>query len=557
MLYAMKNQNPRTELASHSVSNQPPFPNDFDLFSDPALVSAMGSGFARMSSFSVNVDAMSEHEEHLKNFGKLAGSAAARDLGRLANENKPVLRAFDARGRRLDEVEFHPAYHELMKMGLENGVSARAWTAQSLGHTAHAALSYMMGWADTGVCCPMTMTYAVTPVLQKEDWTRETWLSGVTSEKYDAKCQPAKAKLGLTMGMAMTEKQGGSDLRANTTTAKVGADGEAELNGHKWFCSAPMCDGFLTLAYEPDGLSCFLVPKWRPDGRRNAIEIQRLKDKMGDHSNASSEIEYRGAWAKRVGAPGRGIPTIINMAHHTRFDCVIGSTSGMRKAVALAAHYARHRAVFQKKLIDQPLMQNTLADLALESEAALALSFAVAAGFDAPDNSHASRLSRILTPIAKYWVCKRQPSVVAEALECLGGVGFVEESGMPRLFQTSPLNSIWEGSGNVIALDIQRALQHPETKDAFTNEMRQIGNDIPSLAVLTKWLIETEGVDARLFAERAALVFAAGALPAGAVRDAWINLRVVNPSHIWGAHAGTVDAAHIVSRLDGWHEGEL
>jgi len=541
----MKTQHPRTELSTHDVLNQPPLPGDFDLFADPAVMSAIGSP-------------LPEHAQHLSRFGKLVGSSEMRELGRLANENKPVLKAFDARGRRIDEVEYHPSYHQLMETGLENGVSSRAWTAKSSGHTAHAALAYMMGWADTGVGCPMTMTYAVAPVLQNESWTHETWLTGVTSAKYDTNCRPASEKSGLTMGMAMTEKQGGSDLRANTTKAKVGTDGEAELTGHKWFCSAPMSDGFLTLAYETtkDGnsLSCFLVPKWRPDGTRNAIEIQRLKDKMGDHSNASSEIEYRGAWAKRVGEPGRGIPTIINMAHHTRFDCITGSASGMRKAVAMAAHFTRYRTAFQKKLIDQPLMQNTLADLALESEAALALSFAVAAGFDAANGSHANNLSRILTPVAKYWVCKRQPSLVAEALECLGGVGFVEESGMPRLFRTSPLNSVWEGSGNVIALDIIRAMREPKTIDAFSEDMARISMGIPALQPLTDWLLGTSNPDPRLFAERAALVFAADALPAGPMRAAWIALRIQNPSHIWGANAAAIDTNYIVNRLDGWHQ---
>jgi len=554
----MKTQRPRTELSTHAVLNQPPLPGDFNLFADPALASAMGSGLTRLELSGGPSDGFLQHTEHLDNFGKLVGSANMRELGRLADENKPALKAFDARGRRIDEVEYHPAYHQLMKAGIDNGVSSIAWTAKSSGHIAHAALAYMMGWADTGVTCPMTMTYAVTPVLQAEDWTHETWLAGVTAAKYDGICKPAQQKSGLTMGMAMTEKQGGSDLRANTTKAKVGSGGEAELSGHKWFCSAPMSDAFLTLAYEEtkdgNGLSCFLVPKWRPDGTRNAVEIQRLKDKMGDRSNASSEIEYRGAWAKRVGPAGRGIATIINMAHHTRFDCVTGSASGMRKAVALAAQFARHRTVFQKKLIDQPLMQNTLADLALESEAALALSFAVAAGFDVPKDSHASRLSRILTPVAKYWVCKRQPSVVAEALECLGGVGFVEESGLPRLFRTSPLNSVWEGSGNVIALDIMRALQTPKTADAFAEEMARIGSDIPELRTLVDWLKNASGADARLFAERAALVFAADALPAGPLRQAWISLRIKNPAHIWGANAGIIDAPYILARLDGWHQ---
>ncbi len=550
----MEKYHPRTELATHNVTNQPPLLGDFDLFNDPAIKSFIAKALAQRGMSSDFKEFSKEHFEHLSSFGKLVGSVRMRELGRLANENKPLLRAFDARGRRIDEVEYHPAYHQLMKVGLANGVSSRAWIAKANGHIAHAALSYMMGWADTGVSCPMTMTYAVTPVLNNEDWTHKIWLNGVLATDYDSENKPAKEKSALTMGMAMTEKQGGSDLRANMTTAKVGTDGEAELVGHKWFCSAPMSDGFLTLAYEEQGLSCFLVPKWRPDGNRNAIEIQRLKDKMGDNSNASSEIEYRGAWAKRVGEPGRGIATIINMAHHTRFDCITGSACGMRKSVAIATHYARYRTAFQKKLIDQPLMANVLADLALESEAALALSFAVAASFDAPKDSHLHLISRVLTPVAKYWVCKRQPYVVAEALECLGGIGFVEENTMARLFRTSPLNSIWEGSGNVIALDIQRALGSDKIKLAFNKEIKQIGNKIPELEDLANWLLSAFNADARLFAERAALVFAANALPAGPLREAWIGLRLQNSSHIWGANATKVDINYILDRLEGWHQ---
>ena len=534
----MSDNGSRTDLATHEVTNQPPLPGDFDLFGDPAMAPAQG---------------LPGHDEHLAAFGKLAGSAHAREKGRLANENKPKLRAFDARGRRIDEIDYHPAYHELMQLGLQNGVAARAWTHPANGQVAHAALGQMMAWADTGVGCPMTMTYAVVPVLRDESWTAEQWLPGALVADYDDTCQPKDKKTALTFGMAMTEKQGGSDLRANTTQAKVGADGEAELIGHKWFCSAPMSDAFLTLAYEDKGLSCFLVPKWQPDNTRNAIEIQRLKDKMGDHSNASSEIEYRGAWAKRVGEPGRGIPTIINMAHHTRFDCVSGSAAGMRKAVKLAVHHVSHRTAFQRKLIDQPLMQNTLADLALESEAAMALSFAVAASFDAAAGSaHTAAFSRVLTPIAKYWVCKRQPSVVAEALECLGGVGFVEESGLPNLFRTSPLNSVWEGSGNVIALDIQRALQDKAVALAFADEITRIGDEIPAIAPLTKWLSENPAADPRLFAERAAIVLASDALSAGSVRDGWINLRLMAPSHIWGGNAAQIDGAAILARVQGW-----
>ncbi len=549
----MKPNNPRDHLSTHDVLNQPPLPGDFDLFSDPAMQDSLAMAASRLIKYGGADSGLAQQAEHFGNFGKLAGSEHSRELGRLANENPPILRAFDARGRRIDEIEYHPAYHQLMAMGLDNNVASIAWTSKNAGHIAHAALGQMMSWPDTGVGCPMTMTYAVVPVLQNDEWAAKNWLPGALAGKYDQRCCPPEEKYGLTFGMAMTEKQGGSDLRTNTTKAKTANDGEAELTGHKWFCSAPMSDAFLTLAYEEDGLSCFLVPKWKPDGSRNAIEIQRLKDKMGDRSNASSEIEYRGAWAKRIGEPGRGIATIINMAHHTRFDCVSGSAAGMRKSVKLAAHHASYRTAFQRKLIDQPLMQNTLADLALESEAAMALAFAVAASFDAaPSNPYQAALSRVLTPIAKYWVCKRQPSVVAEALECLGGVGFVEETGMPNLFRTSPLNSIWEGSGNVIALDIMRAMNNEKVSAIFADDMSRIGDEITDLRTLTDWLIENSNADPRLFAERAAIAFAADALPAGPLREAWISLRLQSPSHIWGANAAQIDREALLKRTQGW-----
>ena len=314
-----------------------------------------------------------------------------------------------------------------------------------------------------------------------------------------------------------------------------------------------MCDAFLALAYEADGLSCWLVPRWRPDGTRNPMEIRRLKDKMGDRSNASSEIEYAGAYARRVGDPGRGIATIINMAHHTRFDCISGSAAGMRQAVVRAAFHTAQRTAFQRKLIDQPLMRNVLVDLALESEAALALAMRVGTSFDAAASSpHENALSRILTPVAKYWVCKRQPSVVYEALECLGGIGFVEETGMPRLFRTSPLNAIWEGSGNVIALDIQRALQDTDVAAAFTEEISRIGREIPATASVADELRDAGGMDPRLFAERAAILFAADALPEGAVRDGFVTLRLTSPSHCWGACASAVDGDVLIDRLTRW-----
>ncbi len=559
----MSSFRPRANLASHDVSNQPEALGDVSLYTDPAMRDAVDNAFARLSHVDENftLAARTNQSDHIADFGRRAGSEAARELGRLADENPPGLRAFNARGQRIDEIEFHPAYHDLMALGLERGLASRAWTHVDGGHITHGALMSMMAWTDGGVCCPQSMTYAVASVLKGHDWTRGEWLPRVTIAGYDPRVIPASQKTATTMGMAMTEKQGGSDLRANTTKAHALNDDEVELTGHKWFCSAPMCDAFLTLAYEGSGayedagLSCFLVPRWRPDGTRNQMEIQRLKDKLGDRSNASSEIEYRGAWARRVGAPGRGIPTIITMAHHTRYDCTTGSAGAMRKAVVMAANHVRQRTAFQKKLIDQPLMRNVLADLALETEAALALAMRVGVSFDASvKNAHEAALSRVLTPIAKYWVCKRQPSVINEALECFGGIGFVEEIGMARLYRAAPLNAIWEGSGNVIALDIVRALGDETIASAFNEEIDRIGSDVPALKGLTDWVVQTRDADPRLFAERAALVFSADALPEGPVRDAYITLRLMAPSHLWGANAAQVDGDTLIDRLTSWVE---
>jgi len=422
------------------------------------------------------------------------------------------------------------------------------------GHITHGAQMAMMAWADGGVCCPMSMTYAAASVLKNEDWAHKEWGPRLSVAAYDARVLPADQKMAVTMGMAMTEKQGGSDLRSNTTTAVPLGDGEFELTGHKWFCSAPMCDAFLTLAREEAGLSCFLVPRWRPDGRRNQIEIQRLKDKLGDRSNASCEIEYRGAWARRIGEPGRGIATILVMAHHTRYDCMSTSAGAMRKAVVMAANYVNQRTAFQKKLIDQPLMRHVLSDLALETEAALALAFRVGASFDAAaHNEHEAALSRVLTPIAKYWICKRQPGVITEALECFGGSGYVEETGIARLYRAAPLNAIWEGSGNVIALDIQRSLNNEGIARAFNQELHKIGNEIETLKPYAEWLMETKNTRRpRLFAERAALVFSADALSEGPLRDAYIALRITAPSHLWGANADKIGSDILIQRLVEW-----
>ncbi len=547
---------PRAHLASHEVINQPQVLGDVSLLKDPALSEVISIAFEHLALATDLPDqqALQEQREHLHAFGQHAGSEEARELGRQADEHPPLLRAFDSRGQRIDEVEFHPAYHKLMQLGLERGVSSRAWTHSSGGHITHGAMMAMMAWADGGVCCPMSMTYAATPVLQKEGWAKEEWLPRLTLPEYDQRVLPAEQKIAATMGMAMTEKQGGSDLRSNSTRAVSLGGGEVELTGHKWFCSAPMCDAFLTLAVEESGLSCFLVPRWRPDGSRNAMEIQRLKDKLGDRSNASAEIEYRGAWARRIGEPGRGIATILIMAHHTRYDCMSTSAGAMRKAVVMAAHYVSQRTAFQKKLIDQPLMRNVVADLALETEATLALALRVGASFDAAaQNDHEAAITRVLTPIAKYWICKRQPGVITEALECFGGAGYVEENAMARAYRAAPLNAIWEGSGNVIALDIQRGLSDGKVAAAMVRELNRIGSDIKTLKPLTDWLSDKNTPkDPRLFAERAALVFSADALSPGPLRDAYITLRILEPSHIWGANAEKVDRDALINRVMEW-----
>lgn len=469
----MTHRDPHSVLATHTVANQPPPFEDVNLFqSDKALRAAVSSfGGAPFT-------------KHLSEFGARAGSAQAMEWSRQANATPPRLISFDRYGHRLDEVEFHPAYHNLMDLGLSAGIAGSAWTEQSSGHILHCALLYMMGQTDGGVCCPMSMTYAAVPALRHAPDIAAQWEPRLTAPAYDQRFIPSTEKTSATMGMAMTEKQGGSDVRANETRAHALGGDEYELVGHKWFCSAPMCDAFLTLARTDAGVTCFLVPRWRPDGTRNAFHIMRLKDKMGDRSNASSEIEYHHAWARRVGEDGRGVKTIIEMVMHTRLDCVVGSAGGMRAALAQALWHTAHRTAFQKRLIDQPAMTAVLADLALETFAATALAFRLAGAFDrrGEDKSEAA-FARLATPIAKYWVCKRQPGAVYEALECLGGAGFVEESAMPRLYRTAPLNTIWEGSGNVIALDILRAIaREPHALDVVLREIIDAAGAHPALA---------------------------------------------------------------------------
>lgn len=540
----MAPRNPRTRLATHEVSNQPPPLEDVNLYSaDAILTSACAwSGAASEAA-------------RLTKFGARVGSAQAQAWAAQANRTPPIFHPYDRYGRRIDEVEFHPAYHELMRVGLEAGVSGAAWNVAKAGHATHAALLFLMGQADYGVCCPMSMTYAVVPALRVEPGVAKRWAPLVTAEAYDQRFIPAAEKRAATMGMAMTEKQGGSDVRANTTRATVQSDGSYELVGHKWFCSAPMSDAFLTLAYAEAGLTCFLVPRWRPGGgqdggERNAIEIQRLKDKLGDRSNASSEIEYRGAWAERVGEEGRGVRTIIEMVALTRLDCIIGSATQMRQACALAAWHAQGRSVFQKKLIDQPLMRAVLADLALDVEASVALAFRLAMALDNADSPREAALARIGLPLAKYLVTKRAPAVVAEAMECHGGAGYVEESVLPRLFRQSPLNAIWEGSGNVIALDMVRALgREPESRDALLGELRESSLHEEAESLLAGPIAEQ---DARHVIERLALSLAAATLvktaPAS-VAGAFIANRLRGRTITFGAHASGADEAALLGRL--------
>jgi len=472
---------PSDPHATHTVFNQPPPLEDYNVAaSDRTLMEALrreGAGWA---------------EERVTAFGALAGRAETIAWGFQANENRPVLRSHDRTGVRIDAVDFHPAWHSLMTLGVAHGLHALPWREPQPGaHVARAALFMTLAQVEAGVGCPLSMTYSAVPALRLEPAVAAVWEPRLTSLAYDPRLAPADTKTGSLCGMAMTEKQGGSDVRANTTVARPVADGFYELTGHKWFCSAPMCDVFLVLAQAPGGLSCFLLPRFLPDGERNRFHIQRLKDKLGNRSNASSEIELRAARAFLVGAEGRGVPTILEMVMHTRLDCVIGAAASLRQGTVQAIHHARHRRAFGRLLVDQPLMRNVLADLAVESTAATLGMMRLARAFDAAlaGDEAAALFKRLATAVLKYWTCKRAPVHAAEALECLGGNGYVEEWPLARLYREAPLNSLWEGSGNVQCLDVLRALRKaPE-----------------SLAALAGEIGEARGGDARLDAFAAAL----------------------------------------------------
>src|SRR6266481_6545206 len=444
-------------MPTDEALNQPP-PLEVNLFAaDRVLREA------------VDREAASWAQAQLLELGQLAGSRAAQIWAAQANENPPRLRTHDRYGSRIDEVEFHPAWHELMRVAVAHGIHCLPWEEDRAGaHVARAALMFLDSQCEQGHGCPISMTYSAVPALRRQPELADEWEPRIATRTYDPRFLPSAQKSGALIGMAMTEKQGGSDVRANTTRAA--RDGEAwRLTGHKWFCSAPMSDAFLVLAQAPGGLSCFLLPRWTPDGARNRFFLQRLKDKLGNRSNASSEVELDGAWARMVGEEGRGVPTIIEMVSHTRLDCVIGSACAMCQFVAQATHHCAHRAAFGKVLADQPLMQNVLADLAVESEAATVAMLRLARAYDDETQRHFARLA---TAVVKYWVCKRGPMLVAEALECLGGNGYVEESMMPRLYREVPLNSIWEGSGNVMCLDVLRAMARgSEAVEAFFTEV--------------------------------------------------------------------------------------
>ncbi|MCX3287760.1 acyl-CoA dehydrogenase family protein [Streptomyces sp. NEAU-H22] len=536
--------------STHTVTNQVPPLVGYDVFSaDRALAAAV----ERHLEPHLREEVLGE----LAALGRTSGSAQVQEWGRLANENPPRLLTHDRYGNRVDEVEFHPSWHRLLGKGVSAGLTA-AWDRPA-GHLRRAAAFLVWTQVEAGNGCPLSMTHAAVPALRTDPDLAAEWEPRLTSMVYDRELRPAHLKAGALFGMGMTEKQGGSDVRANTTSARpLAEDGTYELTGHKWFCSAPMSDGFLVLAQAPGGLSCFLVPRVLRDGTRNVFRIQRLKDKLGNRSNASAEVEFDGTWARRVGGEGRGVRTIIEMVAATRLDCVLGSAGLMRQAVAQAVHHCTHREAFGGKLVDKPLMRNVLADLALESEAATTLALRLAAAYD--DGGEQERaLLRIAVPAAKYWVTKRCPPVAVEAAECLGGNGYVEESGMPRLVRESPLNSVWEGAGNVQALDVLRALQRePGALDAYLREVGKArGADHRLDAAIRNLLTELadlEGVEgrARRLAERLALVLQGSLLVRFAppqVADAFCAGRFGGDAGAaFGTLPHTLDLASVVER---------
>ncbi len=500
----------------------------------------------------------------LLRFGQLTGSAEYLEQGHLANKHQPELETHDRFGNRIDLVKFHPAYHRFMGTAIEHGLHSSPWTNPKDGaHVARAAGNYLHTQVEAGHGCPITMTFAAIPALRLQPDLAALWEPKITARVYDPRNVPMEQKAGVTIGMAMTEKQGGSDVQANSTRAYPvgqGGPGQAyELVGHKYFVSAPMCDAFLVLAHTDKGLSCFLLPRWRPDGTKNPFQVLRLKKKMGNASNASSETELRGALAWMVGEEGRGVRNIIEMVAMTRFDCMVGSSAGMRMALSQALHHCAHRSAFGARLNQQPLMQNVLADLALESEAAMTLSMRVARALDHRDDRHEDLLVRLVTAVGKYWICKRTPGHAYEAMECIGGSGVMEDSMFPRLFRESPVNAIWEGSGNIQCLDVLRAMaKTPEVVDAFFAELRLAQGQNPLLDQhvrdLGKEFADPTDLQyrARHVVERMALALQASLLVRGApafVADAFCASRLApEGSFNYGALPRGVDVQAIIER---------
>ena len=538
----MSQSDAASRLETHEVMNQPALRGARDFWAEdlPLREAATAAG-ARL--------------EPLAASGAALGQTDILDAGEDARRDPPRLRLFDRGGRRLDEVAFNDGYHTVMEAGLGAGYASAAWDGKPGGHASHAVIAYMMQQVEPGACCPMTMTYAAVPALRHTPELEKIWAPRLASGVYDPSTRPISEKTGATMGMAMTEKQGGSDVRANSTVAH--RDGEHyRLRGHKWFCSAPMCDGFLTLAQAEGGLTCFLVPRWL-EGERNAMRLQRLKDKLGNKANASSEIEYHDTLAYRLGEEGGGVRTIIEMVHHTRLDTAIAPAALMRAALSEAHHWVSHRSAFQRRLIDQPLMRAVLADLALDWEGALAISMFMAATFDKEDAASRA-LARIGVALAKFLNNKRCISVVGEAMEVLGGMGYVEDTPLPMLYREAPLNSIWEGSGNVICLDILRTLaREPLAAEALNAELDAAkGRDPRYDAVLnqhrTRWSSIPPEQEARWFTESLASLLTAAALmrtaPAPVV-EGYITSRLTGQR---GSIAGSVtglDTEAILARL--------
>ena len=539
--------------AVYESDNHPHDLVDYNLFtSNPALVDALGREGASWAN------------ERLRQLGARLGNRSMFANGDAANRNPPVLKVFDRFGHRRDEVEFHPAWHELMRVLVAEGLHTSPWAEPKPGaHVERAAAYLLWGEIENGTQCPATMTYGAVPALARQPDDFREWLPRLLSREYDERLLPIAQKRGALIGMGMTEKQGGSDVRSNTTRAvAAGAPGpgrEYRITGHKWFFSAPMCDAFLVTAQASGGVSCFFVPRVLPDGTRNRVYLQRLKDKLGNRSNASSEVEFADTVGLLVGDEGRGIPTILEMGVYTRFDCATGAAGIMHHCVAQAIHHARHRSAFGRLLIDQPLMQNVLADLALECEAATALALRLARAFDARQYEAEAALQRVLTPVAKYWICKRAPAVGAEAMEVLGGNGYVEEGPIARRFRELPLNSIWEGSGNIMCLDLLRALsREPRALDALSMFLqRSGGRDARYDHHVSRLLKDVQAggggeANARALTERIALAAQAAILLEGgsaAAAEAFLASRLVTGAPgAFGVLPGGLDQGALIER---------